>query len=77
VAVAKQAGAVTLNLGLFMNAVISFVIVAFAVFMLLKLINRLHRQQAPAEQPLKDCPRCLSSIPAAATRCPHCTSELS
>jgi large conductance mechanosensitive channel len=80
VAAAKQAGAVTLNFGLFLNTVVSFLIVAAAVFMLVKAINRLKREEAPAETPAapatKDCQYCLSSIPAAATRCPHCTSQL-
>lgn len=77
-AAARAAGAVTLNLGLFVNAVISFLIVAFAVFMLIRGINRLHIQKTPppAEPTTKECPRCCSSIPIKATRCGHCTSEL-
>jgi large conductance mechanosensitive channel len=74
-AAAKGAGAVTLNLGLFINSIISFVIVAFAVFLLIRGINRLQR---PTEVPpvTKECPHCASEIPLKATRCPHCTSEL-
>ncbi|MDO9264745.1 MAG: large-conductance mechanosensitive channel protein MscL [Desulfosalsimonadaceae bacterium] len=77
-AIAKSAGAVTLNVGLFMNAVISFLIVAFAVFLLIKTINKLQFQKPePAAAPAtKDCPRCFSAIPIKATRCPNCTSEL-
>jgi large conductance mechanosensitive channel len=75
---AQAAGAVTINYGLFFNAVISFVIVAFAVFLLIKAMNRLKREEeAPAEEPTtRDCPHCFSTIPVKATRCPHCTSDL-
>ncbi|RJP95594.1 MAG: large-conductance mechanosensitive channel protein MscL [Desulfobacteraceae bacterium] len=76
-AIAKSAGAVTMNVGLFMNAVISFLIVAFAVFLLIKAINKLQfSKEAPAAATTKDCPRCFSAIPIKATRCPNCTSEL-
>jgi large conductance mechanosensitive channel len=75
---AKAAGAVTLNLGLFINTVISFVIIAFAVFLVIKGINRMKKEEVapPAEPTTKECPFCLSTIPLKATRCPHCTSEL-
>jgi len=75
---AQVAGAVTLNYGLFVNTIISFAIVAFAVFLLIRSINRLQRQEEapPAEPTTKECPHCLSTIPLQATRCPHCTSEL-
>ncbi|MCX7628470.1 MAG: large conductance mechanosensitive channel protein MscL [Methylophilaceae bacterium] len=74
---AKEAGAVTLNYGLFINSVISFLIVAFAVFMLIRAMNRLRTaQQTSVEPATKECPRCISSIPVKATRCPYCTSEL-
>jgi len=75
---AQEAGAVTISYGLFLNSVISFLIVAFAVFLLIKSINRLQREEetAPAEPTTRDCPFCLSSIPIKASRCPHCTSEL-
>lgn len=75
---AQAAGAVTVNFGLFINATVSFLIVAFAVFMLIKAINRLQREEeAPAEAPTtKDCPRCFTAIPLQASRCPNCTSEL-
>lgn len=73
---AKKAGAVTVNYGLFINSVISFLIVAFAVFMLIKNINRLKSEEAPAAATTKECPFCASSIALKATRCPHCTSEL-
>ena len=73
---AKQAGAPTINYGLFLNTVIEFLIVAFAVFLLVKQINRL-KKPAPAVVPeTRDCPFCISKIPPTATRCPFCTSEL-
>ena len=77
-AVAKAAGAVSINYGFFINTVISFVIVAFAVFLLVRGINRLKRQEAvtPAAPTTKECPYCISTIPIKATRCSHCTSEL-
>ena len=78
VAAAKAAGAATLNWGIFLNNILNFLIIAFAIFLLLKQINRMQR---PASQPAaapttKECPYCLSTIPIKATRCPHCTSEL-
>ncbi len=78
-AMAQKAGAVTISYGVFMNAVISFLIVAFAVFLLIKGINKLQREEeAPADEPTtKKCPHCFSKIAIKATRCPHCTSELS
>jgi len=77
-AAAKDAGAVTLNYGAFANTVINFTIVAFAIFLVIRAMNRLRRQQEapPAAPATKDCPYCLSSIPIKATRCAHCTSEL-
>jgi len=78
-AAAKEAGAVTLNLGMFINAAVSFTIVAFAVFLLVKAINKLKRAEEaapPAAPTSKDCPFCASSIPLKATRCPACTSQL-
>jgi len=78
IADAQKAGAVTINYGLFLNTVISFVIVAFSVFLLVKSINRLRRQEeAPQAGPAtKECPFCFSAIPAKAVKCGHCTSEL-
>ncbi|MEJ2015574.1 MAG: large conductance mechanosensitive channel protein MscL [Limibacillus sp.] len=75
---AQEAGAATINIGVFFNQVISFLIVAFAVFLLIKGINKLKREEEapPAEPTTKECPHCLSSIPLKATRCAHCTSEL-
>lgn len=77
-AAAKAAGAVTLNYGIFLNSVISFLIVAFSVFILVRSINRLRRQEAapPAAPTTKECPFCLSVVPIKAARCAHCTSEL-
>jgi len=78
VAAAQAAGAVTLNFGVFINTIINFVIVGFAIFMLVKGVNQLKRPKpAPAAAPTtKDCPFCFSAVPIKATRCPHCTSEL-
>jgi large conductance mechanosensitive channel len=75
---AQKAGAVTINYGLFVNAIISFLIVAFAVFMLVRGINQLKREKeaAPAEPTTKECPYCYSTIAIKATRCAHCTTEL-
>ena len=73
---AKKAGAVTVNYGIFINSIISFLIVAFAVFLLIKNINRLQKAEAPAAPSTKECPFCASNIAPKATRCPHCTSEL-
>ena len=75
---AKAAGAPTINYGIFLNNVIDFVIVAFAIFLLVRFINRLSRQPeaAPAAPNTRECPFCLSSIPLRATRCPQCTSTL-
>ncbi len=75
---AQAAGAVTINYGVFINTIISFVIVAFAVFLIIRNLNRLKRQEeAPSEPTTKECPYCFSSIPIKATRCPNCTSQLS
>ncbi len=76
---AQTAGAVTINYGLFINSVTSFVIVAFAVFLLIKKINELKREEeVPVEEPTtRDCPCCFSTISLKATRCPQCTSEIS
>jgi len=73
---AQAAGAPTLNYGVFILTVLDFVIVAFVVFMLVQAVNRMQRTK-PAAPTTKDCPYCLSIIPLKATRCPHCTSELS
>jgi len=75
---AQAAGAVTLNYGLFINTVISFIIVAFAIFMLVKAMNSAKRkEEAPAAEPTtKNCPQCQSEISIKAIRCPMCTSTL-
>jgi large conductance mechanosensitive channel len=73
---AKKAGAVTMNYGLFLSTVIDFIFIAFAVFLLVKQVNRM---RAPAPAPAvttKDCPFCTSAIPLKASRCPQCTSDL-
>jgi large conductance mechanosensitive channel len=77
-AAAKAAGAVTLNWGIFINTIISFIIIAFAVFLVIKGINRMKREEEalPAEVSTKECPFCFSAIPIQASRCPHCTSQL-
>jgi len=76
---ARSAGAVTVNLGVFVNSAISFLIVTFAVFLLVRYINRLREPETapePAAPTVKKCPYCASDVPVAATRCPHCTSDL-
>ena len=76
---AKKAGAATINYGLFLNSVIDFVIVAFVLFMMIRQINRFlaPAPPPPGEPTTKDCPFCLSQIPVKATKCGHCTSQLS
>ncbi|RUR30214.1 large conductance mechanosensitive channel protein MscL [Vreelandella andesensis] len=75
---AQAAGAVTLNVGLFINAVVSFAIVAFVVFLLVRTINRMKREEAvaPADPTERPCPYCFMVVPINAVRCGHCTSEL-
>jgi large conductance mechanosensitive channel len=77
-AAAKAAGAVTINIGIFLNTIISFVIVAFSVFLIIKQLNALKKKEvaAPSVPTTKDCPYCLLAIPIKASRCPHCTSNL-
>lgn len=76
---ATAAGAVTLNYGMFLNNVISFLIVAFAVFMIVKSMNAMKKkeEEAPAAPTTKECGKCFSTIAIKATRCPNCTSDLS
>ncbi|HXZ19360.1 MAG TPA: large conductance mechanosensitive channel protein MscL [Candidatus Acidoferrales bacterium] len=78
-AAAKAAGAPTLNYGVFLDACINFLIVAFAIFLLVKAVNKLKREEkAPEPAPAtKPCPQCLMDVPIAAKRCGHCTSQLS
>ena len=77
-AAAQEAGAATLNYGLFINAVINFVIIGCAIFMVVRVANRLQEEDEPVEEAptTKDCPYCKKTIAIAATRCPHCTSNL-
>jgi large conductance mechanosensitive channel len=77
-AAAKAAGAITVNVGVFLNAVINFLIVAFAIFLVVKSANRMKREEAPAPAAptTKECPYCFTAIPIKATRCPNCTSSL-
>jgi large conductance mechanosensitive channel len=76
VADAQAAGAVTINYGNLFNNVVTFIIVAFAVFLIVRMANRLKPQDADAAPATKDCPYCRTAIPVGATRCPHCTSDL-
>jgi large conductance mechanosensitive channel len=75
---AQSAGAVTINYGLFINAVVSFLIVALVIFLLVRTINRMRREEEapPAEPTTQECPYCRSTIPVEAVRCPYCTSHL-
>jgi large conductance mechanosensitive channel len=75
---AKAAGAITMNLGFFINSIISFLIVAFAIFLVIKSINKMREEPAPAPAAptTKQCPHCFSEINIKATKCPHCTSDI-
>jgi large conductance mechanosensitive channel len=75
---AQEAGAPTINYGIFINTVLDFIIVAFAIFMAIKAMNSLKKkeEEAPAEPTSKECPECLSEIPLAARRCKYCASEV-
>jgi large conductance mechanosensitive channel len=75
---AKRAGAATINYGVFLNSVISFIIVAFVVFLIVRQANRLapKPEPAPAAPATQECPYCVMAVPAKATRCPYCTSTL-
>ena len=77
IAAAKAAGAATLNYGLFINTIINFIIIAFAIFLVIRYMNRMMRKPAEAIAPnLRDCPECLSAIPIGAKRCKFCTTTL-
>ena len=73
---AKAAGAPTINYGVFLTTIIDFVIVAFVIFLIVRTVNRLKEQPAPAEATTKECPYCFTQIPIKASRCPNCTSQL-
>lgn len=75
-AIAKSYGAVTLNYGTFVNSVIAFLIVAAAVFLVVRLVSKLDAKPAPATPTTKPCPKCTLPIPIAATKCPNCTAEI-
>lgn len=74
---ARDADAAVITYGVFLNTVLTFIIVAFAIFLMIRVINKVYHKPAPPPAPaMKDCPFCLSSIPAAAKKCAHCTSNL-
>jgi large conductance mechanosensitive channel len=73
---AQAAGAATINYGVFITTIIDFIIIAFAIFLVVKAANRLKAPPAPAEVTTKECPHCFTQIPIKATRCPNCTSQL-
>jgi len=77
-AAAQEAGAPTINYGIFLNTVINFLIVSLAIFLVIRTANRLQKQEepAPAEPTTKQCSYCFTDIPIKATRCPNCTSQL-
>jgi large conductance mechanosensitive channel len=75
-AAAQAAGAPTINYGTFINTVISFLIVAFVIFLLVRQVNAMRSKPAPAAPNTKDCPYCKENISLSAVRCPHCTSDL-
>lgn len=71
-----EADAVTIKYGMFINTVLDFIIVAFSIFIVIKQLNRLKKEAPPAAPTTKECPKCYSTIPIRATRCPNCTSEI-
>lgn len=73
---AKEAGAATLNYGLFINTIIEFLIISFSLFLVVRQVNKLRRDEEPEEPSTKNCEFCLSEVSIEATRCPHCTSVL-
>ena len=73
---AQKAGAATINYGAFINTILDFIIIAFAIFIVIKQINRLKKEPPPADPTTKECPECLSVIPIKATKCAHCTSAV-
>jgi large conductance mechanosensitive channel len=73
---AKAAGAVTLNWGVFINNILTFLIIAIAVFLLVRMVSKLYKKPAPPPANTKTCPYCATSIPLAATKCPNCTSAI-
>jgi len=73
---AQEAGAATLNYGLFLNTIIEFFIISFSIFLVIKQINKFRKKEEPTVETTKKCKFCFSEIPIEATRCPHCTSEL-
>src|SRR5271168_1457823 len=75
-AAAKAAGAPTINYGIFLNNIIDFIIVAFAIFLLIRMVNRWNKPEPAAAPVTKECPYCATAIPLAGKRCPNCTSEL-
>lgn len=75
-ALAQEAGVATINFGTFLSGVLNFVIMAFVVFLIVKAMNKLRKEEPPAAPTTKKCPHCMSVIDIKATRCPHCTSEL-
>lgn len=75
-AAAREAGAAAIYYGAFINTVITFLIVAFVMFLLVRAFNRMQKKAETAATTTKECPRCRTQIPLAATRCPHCTSEV-
>lgn len=73
---AQEAGVATINFGTFLSGVLNFIIMAFVVFLIVKAMNKLRKEEPPAAPTTKKCPHCMSVIDIKATRCPHCTSEL-
>jgi large conductance mechanosensitive channel len=73
---AQKAGAATINYGAFINTVVDFVIIAFAIFMVIKHMNKLKKEEPAADPTTKECPQCLSAIPIKASKCAHCTSAV-
>ncbi|RFU66060.1 large conductance mechanosensitive channel protein MscL [Peribacillus glennii] len=76
-AAAREAGAATINYGLFINNVLNFLIISFVIFLLIRQVNRFHKKEEPKAAETKKCPECISDIPVVAKRCPACTSYLS